>query len=167
MNNVNVNTLILEYQPILQNLAKRFTKDQEAINDLVQDTFIKSLRYVDQFFHNPKIIPWLFVIMKNIYINQYKRIQNYQKYDKLFQNYLQQTSYSQIFGEKVPEQKMMIADVYHVLETLPESHTNLFKDYINGYKYRELSEMYQLPEGTIKSRIHVIRKTLIKKLNLN
>ena len=66
------NTQLIEYQKILKNLAKRFTKDQEAINDLVQETFIRAFKYMDQFFNNPRVVSWLFVIMRNIYINQYK-----------------------------------------------------------------------------------------------
>ncbi|WP_082021795.1 RNA polymerase sigma factor [Sphingobacterium sp. T2] len=68
---------------MLKNLAKKFTKDPDVTNDLVQETFIRALKYVDQFFDNPRVVSWLFVIMRNIFINQYKRLTYQQNYEDI------------------------------------------------------------------------------------
>lgn len=158
------NIQLMEYQKILKNLAKRFTKDQEAINDLVQETFIRALKYMDQFFNNPRVVSWLFVIMKNIYINQYKRLNYQQNYEDISLYYYNQHLSTEPYTEDSSDKKMMLGDISKILNELPAAHGEMFNNYIEGYKYRELSEMYGIPEGTIKSRIHIIRKTLQKKL---
>ncbi|TCV10184.1 RNA polymerase sigma-70 factor (ECF subfamily) [Sphingobacterium alimentarium] len=160
------NNQLLEYQKILKNLAKRFTKDQEAINDLVQETFIRALKYMDQFFNNPRVVSWLFVIMRNIYINQYKRLSYQQNYDDISLYYYNQNTSTEPYSEDISDKRMMLGDISKILSDMPSTHGEMFNNYIDGYKYRELSEMYGIPEGTIKSRIHIIRKTLQKRLNM-
>ena len=160
------NNQLLEYQKILKNLAKRFTKDQEAINDLVQETFIRALKYMDQFFNNPRVVSWLFVIMRNIYINQYKRLSYQQNYDDISMYYYNQNTSTEPYSEDISDKRMMLGDISKILSDMPSTHGEMFNNYIDGYKYRELSEMYGIPEGTIKSRIHIIRKTLQKRLNM-
>lgn len=160
------NTQLIEYQKILKNLAKRFTKDQEAINDLVQETFIRAFKYMDQFFNNPRVVSWLFVIMRNIYINQYKRLSYQQNYDDISLYYYNQNTSTEPYSEDISDKRMMLGDISKILSDMPSTHGEMFNNYVDGYKYRELSEMYGIPEGTIKSRIHIIRKTLQKKLNM-
>lgn len=161
-----LNTQLIEYQKILKNLAKRFTKDQEAINDLVQETFIRAFKYMDQFFNNPRVVSWLFVIMRNIYINQYKRLSYQQNYDDISLYYYNQNTSTEPYSEDISDKRMMLGDISKILSDMPATHGEMFNNYVDGYKYRELSEMYGIPEGTIKSRIHIIRKTLQKKLNI-
>lgn len=158
------NKQLVEYQRILKNLAKKFTKDPDAINDLVQETFIRALKYVDQFFDNPRVVSWLFVIMRNIFINQYKRLTYQQNYEDISLFYYNQKLSSEPRMDDVSDQRMMLKDISKILSDMPLSHGEMFNHFVDGYKYRELSEMYGIPEGTIKSRIHIIRKTLQKKL---
>lgn len=160
------NNQLMEYQRILKSLAKRFTKDQEAINDLVQETFIRALKYMDQFFNNPRVVSWLFVIMRNIYINQYKRLSYQQNYEDISFYYYNHNLSTEPYTEDTSDKRMMLGDISKIISDLPTSHGEMFNSYIDGYKYRELSEMYGIPEGTIKSRIHIIRKTLTKKLKV-
>lgn len=159
-----LNTQLVEHQKILKNLAKKFTKDPEAINDLVQETFMRALKYMDQFFNNPRVVSWLFVIMKNIYINQYKRLHFQQNYEDISLYFYNQNLSSEPHCDEVTDKRMMLSEIASILNELPASHGEMFNNYIDGYKYRELSEMYGIPEGTIKSRIHIIRKMLQKKL---
>ena len=157
---------LLEYQCILKGLAKKFTKDQEAINDLVQETFIRALKYMDQFFNNPRVVSWLFVIMRNIYINQYKRLSYQQNYEDISLYYYNHNLSTDPCIEDISDKKMMLREISRIISDLPREHGEMFNNYIDGYKYRELSAMYGIPEGTIKSRIHIIRKMLQKKLNV-
>ena len=166
MKNKKFNNQIMEYQGILKNLAKRFTKDQEAINDLVQETFLRALKYMDQFFNNPRVVSWLFVIMRNIYLNQYKRLNNQQSYEDISLYHYNQLSSIDSNIESHMDNKMILGEISNLVNSLPEAHSMIFNKFIDGYKYRELSAMYGIPEGTIKSRIHLIRKSLQRKIKL-
>lgn len=166
MENKAFNDQILEYQQILKNLARRFTTDPDEINDLIQETFIRSLKFVEQFEDNPRVVSWLFVIMRNIYINQYKR-QNYQnQYEELSLHYNSYHISAEPLCEEIYDKRMMLEEISNILEAMPMAHSEMFNHFINGYKYRELSDMYGIPEGTIKSRIHIIRKTLQRELSV-
>ena len=73
---------------------------------------------------------------------------------------------SEPYTEDSSDKRMMLGDISKIIAELPVAHGEMFNNYIDGYKYRELSEMYGIPEGTIKSRIHIIRKTLQKRLKV-
>lgn len=162
MDSKNLNIQIGKYRTILKNLAYKFTNDPEDIQDLVQETLLRALKYIDQFIDNPRVVSWLFVIMKNTYINHYRTQQ--QKY--LYENH--QAADSRNVGQQEPfiescvEKRLILEDIYYALNLLPAEHQEIFHAYVKGYKYRELAEMYAIPEGTIKSRVFLIRKKLQK-----
>lgn len=58
----------------------------------------------------------------------------------------------------------MLQDIQKILSEMPDNYQEMFTNYINGYKYRELADIYDIPEGTIKSRIHFIRKSIQRKM---
>ncbi|ERJ59318.1 RNA polymerase sigma factor [Sphingobacterium paucimobilis] len=160
MTNKDLNVQLLEYRSVLKNLAYKFTSDPEDIQDLIPETLLRALKYVDQFFNNPQIIPWLFVIMKNIYINQYRT----KKYKFIYENQ-KATEYQNLgshepFTENTVERQLILKDINKALGCMSDENQEIFNTYIKGYKYRELSDMYCMPEGTIKSKIFTIRKQL-------
>lgn len=164
MENKEINIKIKECNVILKKLAHKFTNNPEDIQDLVQETLMKSVKYLDQYIQNPKVISWLYVIMKNVYINQFRR--HKQKLD--FEVY-QLNEYYQI-GLLEPsianpvEGTFMMNDILKLLNKFPAQQKEMFFKFVDGYKYKELSEHFDIPEGTIKSRIHFIRKDLRRKL---
>ncbi len=161
-----LNLSLIQYRITLKNLAYKFTTDPDEIQDLVQETLLRALKYIDQFFQNPKIISWLFVIMKNIYINHYRDRQQRNKYENHTMYMFQAKGYQEPFTENSIEGKLILKDIKKALAQFPAEYNDMFTRYINGYKYRELSLLYGVPEGTIKSRIHMMRKNLQKKLAL-
>src|SRR5690606_131628 len=136
------------------------------INELVQETLVRSLKYLDNFFNNPKLVPWLYVIMKNVYINHYRRHQRHTEYE-LFQSagYRIEGCFEPYTNNTV-EGKFIMKDIQDALKMLPSDYYELFVHYMEGYKYRELSEYFGLPEGTVKTRIHHTRKFLQKQLSI-
>ena len=156
-----MNMQLRQHLAILRNLAMKFTKDSDEINDLVQETVLRALKYVDQLSENPKVISWLFVIMRNVYINLYRT----RKQQYLYENYQlhHYKDYADPFKEHNLEQKILIREVQETLSEMPNAYGDIFNKYINGYKYKEISEIYNVPEGTIKSRIHQIKRKLQKK----
>lgn len=164
MENTTLNLQMGQYRMALKNFAYKFTSDPDEIQDLVQETMLRALKHIDQFIQNPKIISWLFVIMRNIYINQYRNRQQRRKYEHYALSSWQDLGCREPFTENTIEGKMIIKDVKKALAQFPEDQSSMFMNYINGYKYKELADLYEVPEGTIKSRIHIIRKNLQKKL---
>lgn len=164
MKNVATDQQLEEYAGILRHLATRFTQDYDEIQDLVQETFVRALKYTDNFIENPKIVSWLFVIMRNVYINQYRNYQYRRNYEQHSANQYLQMSYSEPYVDDNMEKRFVLQDVQRHLNTMPENYKEIFTSYINGYKYRELADIYDIPEGTIKSRIHFIRKSIQRKM---
>jgi RNA polymerase sigma-70 factor (ECF subfamily) len=166
MKSNELNLQLVQYRITLKNLAYKFTSDPDEIQDLVQETLLRALKYIDQIFHNPKIISWLFVIMKNIYINHYRNRQQRQRYEHYSLASYQDRGCTEPFTENTIEGKFIMRDIKKALAQFPSDQSEMFNRYINGYKYRELADYYGIPEGTIKSRIHFMRKHLQKKLAL-
>lgn len=160
MENKDLNLQLIEYRSVLSKLAYKFTNDPEDIQDLVQETLLRALKYIDQFFHNPRVVSWLFVIMKNIYINHYRNRKQRFQYEHHKVAECQDLGCYEPYIENIAEQRLALKDVQQALKKLPEEYQDMFNRYINGYKYKELSEIYGMPEGTIKSRIFLIRKGL-------
>ncbi|TYP95735.1 RNA polymerase sigma (SigY) subunit [Sphingobacterium allocomposti] len=165
MESRELNFELLKNQKILKNIAYKFTKDPEEIEELVQEALVRSVKYVDKFFNNPKLVAWLYVIMKNVYINNYRRNQKHYQFEDH-----QKASY-RIEGCTEPsvdnhaEGKFVMNDIQCALKKLPKDYYDLFIKFMDGYKYRELSEEFNMPEGTIKTRIHYTRKFLQKQLS--
>lgn len=164
MKNVTLNHQLEDYTVVLKHLATRFTQDYDEIQDLVQETFIRAFKNMDQFFQNPNIVSWLFVIMRNTYINQYRHKQYRQSYEQHTLYQYQQAGCSEPYEEDGMEKKFILQDIQSLLKKMPGNYQELFNNYLKGYKYRELADLYGVPEGTIKSRIHLIRKNLQRKI---
>lgn len=164
MENREMNLQMNECRSTLQKLAYKFTNDPEDIQDLVQETLFRALKYVDQFFQNPRLIPWLYVIMRNVYINQFRQQQQKYTYENSKTSEYQDAGCAEPFIVSHVESTLVVKDIYNLLKRFPQQYGEMFTKFIDGYKYSELSDYYNMPEGTIKSRIHIIRKSLRKKL---
>ncbi|MEN5055548.1 RNA polymerase sigma factor [Sphingobacterium kitahiroshimense] len=162
MENANLNVLFQEKRQQLNHFASQFTTDYDEKEDLVQETFIRALKSVHNFINDPKLMTWLYVIMKNIYINQYRREK---RKNAIYDEYIH-TDYFNSVSINLTENKMIHDDILKALAGLPAESAEIFKLHLDGYKYHEIAEAYNLPEGTIKSRIHQTRKKLQQKLKM-
>ena len=160
MENNNVNLLFQEKRKILNNFAGQFTTDPDEKEDLIQETMLRALKSIDRFIRHPKLMTWLYVIMKNTYINQYRKDK---RKTYIYENYMQLDPISNGDTNRA-EQKLMADDIQKAMNTLPKENAEIFRLYLEGYKYHEIAELFFLPEGTVKSRIHLTRKILQKKL---
>ncbi|MVZ67332.1 sigma-70 family RNA polymerase sigma factor [Sphingobacterium sp. DK4209] len=158
----NLNTTILESSPVLMRLANNFTNDPVEKDDLVQETFIRSLNSLEKFTKHPKLISWLYVIMKNIYLNKYRR-------EIVRRSAEKEISYTQSFNSRIgnkAESLFVLKDVQDALKLLSGENYQIISMYLEGFKYYEIAEHMNMKEGTIKTRIHSIRKFLKKKLQV-
>lgn len=162
MQHIEINSFFIEKRGLLKNFASQFTTDPEIKNDLIQDTMVNALKSIEKLMHNPKVGSWLYVIMRNIYINHYrktKRTENYHhEYASLAMNESTSTNASTT--------KFILDDIQKALSQLSQENYEIFNMFLEGFKYYEIAEYMQMPEGTIKTRIHFIRKTMKKQLSV-
>lgn len=150
---------ILSLQSHLMNFATQLTGDREQAYDLLQDTTLKVLDNEDKFSENVNFKGWVFTIMRNIFINNYRQrvrratvIDNTQ--DLLHLNLPQES------GLSSPEGTMAMHEIVETLRGIADEYRVPFALYVNGYKYAEISEKMHLPLGTVKSRIFFARRRL-------
>jgi RNA polymerase sigma-70 factor (ECF subfamily) len=102
---------------------------------------------------------WLYTIMRNIFINNYRRKAKQNTiFDKTPNEFL--LNYNQSVVANPAEGNIKLKEIYAALESLPEIFRKPFMLYFDGYKYHEIADMLEEPLGTIKSRIHFARKLL-------
>ena len=156
-------TEIMQYQRILRPFAFNLTHSMEESEDVIQDTFYRAIANKDKFSEGTNIKAWLFTIMKNIFINNYRKNQK--------KNVITDTSDNQYLlnsTKKVEhngsEVNFLAADIEKAMQEVSTDFTEPFMMYFNGFKYQEIAEQLNLPLGTVKSRIFFARKELQNKL---
>ena len=151
---------IQESKTILTRFARKFTKDPDDVQELVQETMVKSIKYIDEYDNNPKLLSWLYVIMKNLFINQYRRQQSRIDFESAHRSDVRNMGCTEPFSRNNSEGKFMLDDIQSAINKLPTESSEIFNMHIEGYKYREIAAYFNIPEGTVKTRIHHARKFL-------
>jgi RNA polymerase sigma factor (sigma-70 family) len=164
MTTIEFNTMVTRQADSLKLYALRFTHDAEDANDLVQDTILKALCYCNKFKEGTNLKGWLYTIMKNTFINKYRRFVKIgtvviQSEDIQYSNLMYSASNNQ------GESKFVLDDIRIALESLSDEYYVPFTMYFDGHKYHEIAEHLTIPIGTVKTRIHVARKLLKKSLH--
>ena len=147
----------------LRHFALKLTADQDSANDLVQDCMLKALDNKEKFVHAQNFKGWMYTIMRNLFINNYRRVTREMSmmddsYSIGRQNLLEVED-----GERF-EYAYDLKGLHKVINAVPESMRKPFLMYVAGFKYNEIAEKMGLPIGTIKSRLFFVRKRLQKEL---
>lgn len=152
-------TSVLGMQANLRSFALKLTMDKDAAHDLVQDTTLKALNNEDKFVDNANLKGWMLTIMRNIFINNYrKNVRENTVVDSsadLFHLNLSQDS-----GIETPDGAYAVNEISSILSKFPKDFREPFSMHVAGYKYEEISEKLGMPLGTVKSRIFFTRKKL-------
>ena len=150
---------VLGMQPNLRSFALKLTMDQDAAHDLVQDTTLKAINNEDKFVDNTNLKGWMLTIMRNIFINNYrKNVRENTMVDStqdLFHLNLKQDS-----GYETPDGAYTVNEISAILSTFPKDFSEPFNLHVAGYKYEEIADRLAMPLGTVKSRIFFTRKRL-------
>ncbi len=150
---------LLGLQGNLMNFAIQLTSNREAAEDLVQDTTLKVLDNESKFVDNTNFKGWVFTIMRNIFINNYRRqVRNATVVDTTEDLY--HLNLSQESGLSTPEGSFATKEISLAINSFSNEYKEPFTMYIAGYKYSEIAEKMGLPLGTVKSRIFFARKRL-------
>jgi len=154
---------LLGLQGNLLNFAYQLTTNREEAHDLLQDTTLKALDNEEKYVDNVNFKGWIFTIMRNIFINNYR--QTMRKATVIDQTEdLYHLNISQESGLSTPEGSYAVKEISSVLDEFTDDYRIPFNMYVAGYKYNEIAEKMNLPLGTIKSRIFFARKRLRKRL---
>ncbi|MEM1203521.1 MAG: sigma-70 family RNA polymerase sigma factor [Acidobacteriota bacterium] len=157
----------------LYNTAFRLTRNAEDAQDLVQETYLKAYKYYDKFEKGTNLKAWLFRIMKNTFINGYRKRQSqpsqsaFSDIEDAFESIVSDEDGRQ--RAKDPEQaaleNVLDEDVQNALDTLREDYRMviLLVD-LEGFSYKEAAEILDVPVGTVMSRLYRGRRTLEKVL---
>ncbi len=164
MNRFEFNNLVIQHADSLRLYARNFTKEQDDANDLVQDTLLKAVTYFKNFREGTNLKGWLYTIMKNTFINNYRRISKLNSFltkeKEISPGHLMvSASYNQ------GENKFVMEDITSTLSSLADEYYVPFTMYFEGYKYHEISDHLDIPIGTVKTRIHMARKAMKKRLS--
>jgi RNA polymerase sigma-70 factor, ECF subfamily len=154
------------HMDVLFNFALRTTGNGDDAHDLLQETYMKAFRFWDKYEKGTNVRAWLFRIMKNSYINRYRKetrepgmvdygdVENFYdsiRDDSTDSNDLQQKMYNNMLSDEVTQ----------ALQSLPEDfRTVVILCDIEGLTYEEISDFLNCPIGTVRSRLHRGRKML-------
>lgn len=154
---------LLGLQGNLLNFAYQLTTNKEQAQDLLQDTTLKALDNEDKYVDNVNFKGWIFTIMRNIFINNYR--QSVRKATVVDQTAdLFHLNISQDSGLNTPEGSYAVKEISVALNSFSDEYRIPFNLFVAGYKYNEIAEKMNLPLGTVKSRIFFARKRLREQL---
>ena len=164
------NDEIIPHLDALYNFALRLTSDPNDAEDLVQDTIVKAFRFFSSYEKGTNAKAWLFRILKNSYINSYRKKSKQPQqvdYDEVSSFYEtirdERTDTSDL--ESIMYRELIDDDISTALESLPEDfRTVVLLCDVEGFTYEEISNMLDVPIGTIRSRLHRGRNLLRTKL---
>jgi RNA polymerase sigma factor (sigma-70 family) len=153
---------ILKHSDMLASYARKLTQDRDIARDLCQDTIFKALANRESFNKGTDVKPWLFTIMRNLFINGYRR-------KKLEKNLFSRSS-AELLDHPDPETHLFPAhrtelkEIQSVIHQMPEILRVPIRLYCEGYKYQEIAAITETAIGTTKSRIYMARQMLRKKV---
>lgn len=164
MTQIEFNYLVSsEYEP-LRLFALKLTRKLEDANDLVQDTMLKAFRNREKFAAGTNIKGWLHTILRNTFINNYRRkSKGYVKTDETENQFLLRNA--EHHTNNSGESNLAMDDINNAINNLNDKLRIPFQMSFEGYKYEEIASELNVPLGTVKIRIHNARKNLKESLH--
>jgi RNA polymerase sigma factor (sigma-70 family) len=144
--------------------ARSLTSNTDKAHDLVQETFLRALTYQSKFCSDTNLMAWVYTIMKNTFINEYRRNIKARSAMECQSGSLKISFSKDDFYPSV-ESVHAEKEIHKKIELLEEEFRVPFQLFLTGYKYKEIAERLDLPLGTVKSRIFFTRKKLGKLLS--
>ena len=160
----------IPFMDAVYNFALRMTGDEDDADDLVQETYLKAFRFFDKFEKGTNCKAWLFRILKNSYINDYRKqtkepdkvdyedVQNFYetiKSDEVESKHYENDAFTNLLDDEIS----------NAISELPEDfRTVIILSDIEGFTYEEISDFVDIPVGTVRSRLHRARKMLYAQL---
>lgn len=161
MTQLQFDNALLGLQSKLRYYALSLTTDREKADDLVQETMLKALSNREKFASNTNFKAWVYTIMKNTFINDYRRsVKSRGTLDSTNNEY--PASVAHFYPS--PDSAYGSQEIIRSIRSLEDDYRVPFTMFLEGYKYKEIADELDLPLGTVKSRIFFTRKKLEKVL---
>ena len=159
MSTAEFDYMLVNNTEFLKPFAITLTRDQEQAKDLFQETLLRALANKEKYNDGTNVKAWLYTIMRNIFINNYRRKAKQSTiFDNTPNDFLLDYNQGAVTNDAIAG--INIKEVQEAIYNLPVIFKNPFLLYFDGYKYHEIADMLGEPLGTIKSRIHFARKLL-------
>jgi RNA polymerase sigma-70 factor (ECF subfamily) len=159
MSVTDFNKMLMGNAEFLKPVAISLTRDRDSALDLFQETLYRALVNKEKYTIGTNIKAWLYTIMRNIFINDYRRKA---KQQTVLEGGVSEglSNLNQASVSNMAESNLRMKEIQEAINKLPEIFKTPFKLYYDGYRYNEIAETLNEPLGTIKSRIHFARKLL-------
>lgn len=164
MSTVEFNRQFNNMASLLHSFAYNLTKNVEDAKDLYQETAFRAMTNQDKFRAGTNLKAWLFTIMKNIFINNYRKKVKSNTIIDSSDNLFYLNSGTGLISNDA-ESNIMMKEIIAMVENLEESIKIPFLMHYQGFKYQEIADDLDLPLGTVKSRIFFARKELKELIN--
>ena len=159
MSTIEFSTQFDRLRRTLFSFALNLTKDEESARDLVQETAFKAFKYRDRYEPQTNLRAWLMTIMRNSFINEYRKRKRRQTLnDNTSNDYLLDSGHQTVMNQG--ESSVMLEEILKVVNTLEDWVRIPFLMHFQGFKYEEIADELEVPLGTIKSRIFFARQKL-------
>ena len=161
MSTIEFNEALIGMEDNLKSFAISFTKNQDDAKDLTQETMLKAITYRNYYMPQTNFKAWVFTIMRNIFINQYRRkVKSRTIFDQSKDLFMLNSSDS----SNSPINFILEKEVNKQIDKLGDEYKEPFEMHFNGFKYKEIASELDIPIGTVKSRIFIARKKLMDSL---
>ena len=163
MTDTDFGELLVLHSDFLRPYAMSLTHDHENASDLFQETMFKALTNRDKYQFGTNLKAWLHTIMRNTFINNYRRNKKFMHIstdNTTETQLLNRGSIAYNYGWS----NVRMSEVRQAINDLPSVFRIAFELHYTGYKYQEIATLLKEPLGTVKSRIHFARKILMAKL---
>lgn len=162
MSTIEFNESLIHMESHLTAFARGFTRNEEDAKDLTQETMLKAIIYRDYYAQQTNFKAWVFTIMRNIFINQYRR----KKKSGTIFDYSKDFSLLTNASANQPDPLNVVTnkEIDTKISNLGEDYQVPFKMHVDGFKYKEIADKLDIPIGTVKSRIFIARQKLMDSL---
>ena len=159
MGKPNFKNQVTDHYKPLRGYALKLTRNNDDADDLVQETMLKAFKNDEKFEQGTNMKGWLYTIMRNIFINNYRRLVNSHVFtdDTDNQYYINSSSNA---SKNLGESRLILQEIHTAIDALSDNLKTPFMMSYNGYKYEEIAKTLAIPLGTVKIRIHNARLKL-------
>lgn len=166
MTAIEFNYQLTSLSDSLHRFAYSLTSNREDAKDLLQETFVKAISYRDKFADDTNLKAWTFTIMKNTFINNYRRmVKSNTTFDHTDDLYFLSSNRESV--SETPESSISAKEIEKHINELEDEFKVPFHMHLQGYKYKEIADNLGLKIGTVKSRIFFTRKRLMDSLGVD
>lgn len=165
MTTTDFNNAIANQSDYLLPYANSLTHNNEDAKDLFQETMMRALLNRDKYKIGTNLKAWLYTIMRNIFINNYRKNKRFTKVNTEVPEDILMYSANKGTTSVSGWNSVRMGEIKQAINNLPSAYRQSFELYQLGYKYQDIAQILSEPLGTIKSRIHFARKILVSKLD--